>query len=106
MILLSIISNSLFSNANSNIALAYLSEVSDEKDLFTGEIWIGKSAIDVGLVDGIGHLKPILEEKFGKKLKVNMFGPKRSIFQKFGAKLLANNIKQLNNEALWARFGL
>ena len=81
-------------------------KLSDEKELFTGEIWIGKSAIDVGLVDGIGHLKPILEEKFGKKLKVNMFGPKRSIFQKFGAKLLANNIEQLNNEALWARFGL
>ena len=51
-------------------------------------------------------MDPYLEEKFGKKLKVNMFGPKRSIFQKFGAKLLANNIEQLNNEALWARFGL
>jgi serine protease SohB len=82
------------------------SKLSDDKDLFTGEIWIGKKAIDVGLVDGIGHLKPFFEKKYGKKVKINIFGGKKSILQRFGAKLLANNIDELNYQALWNRFGL
>ena len=82
------------------------SKLSDDKDLFTGEIWIGKKAIDVGLVDGIGHLKPFFEKKYGKKVRINIFGGKKSILQRFGAKLLANNIEELNYQALWNRFGL
>ena len=82
------------------------SKLSDNKELFTGEIWIGKKAIDVGLVDGIGHLKPFFEKKYGKKVRINIFGGKKSILQRFGAKLLANNIEELNYQALWNRFGL
>tara|TARA_Y100000739_G_C20600634_1_gene462742 strand:- start:787 stop:1596 length:810 start_codon:yes stop_codon:yes gene_type:complete len=81
-------------------------KLSNHKDLFTGEIWIGKKAIEVGLVDGIAHFKPFFEKKFGEKVKINIFGGKKSILQRFGAKLLANNIEELNYQALWNRFGL
>lgn len=77
-----------------------------EGDLFTGEIWVGQKAIDVGLVDGMGHLVPKMKELFGKDVNFNVFGPKRSILQRFGAKVLADGIDHLEERALWARYGL
>lgn len=72
------------------------------RDLFTGEIWVGASAIDVGLVDGVGHLKPVMQERFGKKVKFANYGPRKSLLSRFGAQVLG----QLEERALWARYGL
>ena len=93
-------------NFISHVKLQRGSKLSTEEDLFSGEIWIGKNAVEVGLVDGIGHLREILEIKLGNKIKINSFGPKRSIFHRFGTKILTDNIDQLQNRGLWARFGL
>ncbi|PJN96038.1 hypothetical protein CNY89_04915, partial [Amaricoccus sp. HAR-UPW-R2A-40] len=38
-------------------------------DLFTGEIWVGAGAIEVGLVDEIGHLAPTMHRLYGEKTK-------------------------------------
>ena len=40
------------------------------KKVFTGEVWEANRARDLGLIDGIGHLEPILKEKFGKEIKL------------------------------------
>jgi len=93
-------------NFISHVKLQRGSKLSNEEDLFSGEIWIGKNALEVGLVDGIGHLREILEEKLGNKIKINSFEPKKSIFHRFGTKILTDNIDQLQNRGLWARFGL
>ncbi|MEL6519682.1 MAG: S49 family peptidase [Pseudomonadota bacterium] len=74
----------------------------EDRDLFTGEIWVGGSAIDVGLVDGVGHLKPVMEERFGKKVKFSIYGAKKPWLARFGAQLAA----QIEERALWARYGL
>jgi ClpP class serine protease len=34
-------------------------------DLFNGEFWAGKTALGLGLIDGIGGYHQILEDKFG-----------------------------------------
>lgn len=81
-------------------------KLSEDKDLFTGEIWVGARAIDVGLVDGIGHLVPVIKERYGQKVKTNVFGPRRSLFQRFGARVLSDTMDQLDEKALWARYGL
>ncbi|EPX81813.1 Peptidase, family S49 [Litoreibacter arenae DSM 19593] len=80
--------------------------LSEDGDLFTGEIWVGQKAIDVGLADAIGHLVPVMKERFGDKVRFNTFGPKRSLFQRFGVRVLTSAIDQLDEKALWARFGL
>lgn len=81
-------------------------KLSDDGDLFTGEIWVGQKAIDVGLADAIGHLVPVMKERFGDKVVFNNFGPKRSLFQRFGARVLTDTLEQLDEKALWAQFGL
>src|ERR1700689_1709131 len=39
-----------------------------ENDLFSGEYWTGKKAMELGLVDAIGDLRGTLRERFGDKV--------------------------------------
>ena len=39
-----------------------------ENDLFSGEYWTGRRALELGLVDGIGDLRGVLRERFGDKV--------------------------------------
>lgn len=77
-----------------------------DRDLFTGEVWVGQSAVDVGLVDGVAHLVPKLKALYGDKMKMVPYGVKRSIFQRLSGRILAEAMDQVEERALWARFGL
>lgn len=76
------------------------------KDLFTGEIWVGAKAQEVGLVDGIGHLVPKMKEVFGDKVRFLPYGPKRSFLQRFGARAVGDALDGIEERAMFARFGL
>lgn len=76
------------------------------KDLFTGEIWVGKAAIEVGLIDGIGHLVPLMKQRFGSKVRFARYGVRRSILQRFGARVLNDTLDGIEERAHFARFGL
>ena len=62
-------------------------KMADDPDLFTGEIWIGKGAVEKGLADAVGHLVPVLHERFGKTVRLRRYGPRRSLMARFGAGL-------------------
>ena len=76
------------------------------EELFTGEIWVGADAKDVGLIDGIGHIVPVLKERFGKKVKLRRYGVRKSVFQRFGATLAQDALSGIEERAEYARFGL
>ncbi len=38
--------------------------------LFSGEFWTGSTAVDLGLVDGIGDVRQVMREKFGDNVKL------------------------------------
>lgn len=78
----------------------------DDRDLFTGEIWIGQSAIDVGLADGIGHVVPVMKEKFGEKVKFRPYGQKRNLFSRLGIRAMEDALNVVEERSLWARYGL
>lgn len=84
--------------------------LSDNPDLFTGEIWIGDRAVAEGLADGVGHLLPVLKDRFGDKVRLRRYGARRSLFKRFGLNLaagLASGIAdQIEERALLARYGL
>ena len=75
-------------------------------DIFTGEIWLGKSAKELGLIDGIGHLETVMKEKFGEKTRIKFYGQKKSFLQRFGVKLINETAAYLEERAAFARFGL
>lgn len=75
-------------------------------DLFSGDVWVGEQAVALGLADGIAHLVPKMKELFGDKVRFALSGPKRSLWQRFGASVLGDVMTGIEERALWARYGL
>ncbi len=78
----------------------------EDQDMFTGEIWVGEKAVDVGLAEGIGHLVPKMKEVFGDKVRLVPYGPRRSFLQRFGANVVGDMVHGIEERAQFARFGL
>jgi signal peptide peptidase SppA len=75
-------------------------------DLFNADVWVGKQAVDLGLVDGVAHLEPKLKVLYGDKVKLAPLGRKRSLFQRLGLSLTDETLGAVEDRALWARYGL
>ncbi|PTQ73499.1 serine protease SohB [Celeribacter persicus] len=80
--------------------------LSKEVELFDGSFWTGAKGVGLGLADGIGHLVPKMKEIYGDKVKLSVFGAKRPLLRRFGTELAAGLTAQVEEQALWARFGL
>jgi serine protease SohB len=81
-------------------------KLSEGRDLFTGEIWLAKRAAELGLIDGIGHLKPMMKERFGDKVKFRSYGARRGLLSRFGTQMVGDAVQGIEERAAYARFGL
>lgn len=86
-----------------------------DTDLFTGEFWTAKRALELGLVDALGDLHSTLRARFGDKVRVVPIRPKRGLFQMprlpfTGAAdagdLAGSVIAAIEDRMAWSRFGL
>jgi len=88
-----------------------------EDQLFTGDFWTGRKALEFGLVDGIGELTETMKDRFGDKVRFRPMGPrlswlKRRLGASWGGNRLAGGgfaadvLAVLEERALWGRFGL
>jgi len=73
-----------------------------DKDIFTGEFWAGNRAVELGLADGIAHLKPKMQELYGEKTRFAVYGPRRGLLRRFSSELLGT----VEDRMSFARFGL
>lgn len=80
--------------------------LSDTADLFNADVWVGRQAVDLGLVDGVAHLVPKLKAMYGDKVKLVPFGRKRSLMQRLGMAMVDQTLGAVEDRALWARYGL
>ena len=48
-----------------------------DPDLFSGEFWLGRKAIGLGLADGIGDTRSVLRERYGRKVVLRRVGRPR-----------------------------
>lgn len=92
----------------------------DDADLFEGQVWTGRQAKEIGLIDGIGHLHGVLKERFGKDVKLPLMTKPKPWWQRRlrmggaagGGDLtdpkawIDGALDSLEERALWARFGL
>ncbi len=76
-------------------------------DLFEGDIWTGREALPLGLIDGLGHAREILREKYGDKIRFRRIPIAKP---PLGRRLLGAGtraaIEAVEERAHWARFGL
>jgi serine protease SohB len=80
--------------------------LTDHEDLFSGRVWVGRGAVDVGLADGVGHLVPTMKERHGDKVRFAVHGPRRSLLRRFGLEAAAQLSAGLEERALGSRYGL
>ncbi|MGD0023727.1 MAG: S49 family peptidase [Xanthobacteraceae bacterium] len=87
-----------------------------ENDLFSGEYWTGRRALELGLVDAIGDLRSVLRERFGDKVVTPLVTAERGLLGRrvwgvggnefMPAGLAEDMISALEARAMWARYGL
>lgn len=79
--------------------------LAEGEELFGGEIWTGARAVELGLADGVGHLVPEMQRRYGEKVRFLEYGRRRPLLQRLGASLTDEVAGALEERALWARFG-
>ncbi len=84
-----------------------------DDDLFNGDIWSGKQALALGLIDGIGDLRSVMREKFGERVKLRPMAERRGLVRRrlgisgpAPVELAGEIIAALEEWAAWRRFGL
>ncbi|GEP10877.1 S49 family peptidase [Methylobacterium gnaphalii] len=90
-------------------------QLSSGQNLFTGAVWSGRQALDLGLVDALGDLRTTLRARFGEKVELKLIAEAKGSFL---ARLLRRGgpgvaaympdalIAAIEERAAWARFGL
>ncbi|MEZ5823580.1 MAG: hypothetical protein R3C97_02185 [Geminicoccaceae bacterium] len=84
-----------------------------DEELFSGRVWSGSRAVDLGLVDGIGDLHGEMRKRFGERVRLAPVNPRRSWLQrrlgiKAGSPLdpAHDLIAAFEERLLYSRFGL
>lgn len=91
----------------------------DCSEVFSGRVYTGAEAVQVGLVDGVGDLSGIVRERFGDNVRLETFGPKRQMPAWWPVQSLAwggtHDVAvemvdamsdHVQTRMLWARYGL
>jgi signal peptide peptidase SppA len=88
----------------------------DAEDLFSGEVWTGTKAAELGLVDGLGTMREVLAKRYADAHIVAV-EPRRPLLARLGmagvtarlgspAEHLLAAVDLLEQRATWSRFGL
>ncbi|GLY36536.1 serine protease [Amycolatopsis sp. NBRC 101858] len=78
------------------------------EDLFTGDVWLGAKAHELGLIDGLGSLRQIITERY-PDADISVAEPKRPLLARLGvgAPAAASAVLDaVTQKAAWSRFGL
>ncbi len=87
----------------------------DDAKLFSGEFWTAKRGLEMGMVDSLGELRAVLQERYGTKVHLPVVAPKRRLLSRFGLggemgssleQIGPATIAALEERAHWQRFGL
>ena len=89
--------------------------VGTDDELFTGEVWIGRKAVELGLADGLGTLREVLGERY-PDAELQMMHARKSLAARLGLpaagapggvpEAAVALVGALEQRAGWARFGL
>jgi signal peptide peptidase SppA len=89
---------------------------SGHDDLFSGEVWTGNRAVELGLADGLGNLREVISTRF-PDAEISVAEPKRPLLARLGLagaaglslsagdRVLAA-VEAIETRAAWSRFGL
>ena len=76
-------------------------------ELFSGEFWSGKKALELGLIDGIGNANDILREKYGEDVIIKNFEKSKSwLARKLSSESYVEKlINTIEEKSIWQKYG-
>ena len=83
-----------------------------EGELFTGAVWSGRRALEMGLIDGLGEMRQVLRARYGDKVRLVTVGGRRGWLSRrlrpeIGPGDWAEGaLAALEERMLWSRYGL
>ncbi|MFT6557363.1 MAG: signal peptide peptidase SppA [Sneathiella sp.] len=85
-----------------------------DKELFSGDVWTGTKAMELGLIDGISDMRSFLRKKYGEKVEFQLLEGRKSWIQRtlgLGAQSVTSQavgdfVAAAKNEAAWNKYGL
>ncbi len=86
----------------------------EDGQLFNGQVWTGRKAVELGLVDGVGDLHSVMRQRYGDGVKLHVINRRRGWFSR-GLALPVNIpngtwiedlIMAVETREYWRRFGL
>ena len=83
----------------------------DEATLFSGDIWTGSQALEIGLIDGLADMRSEMQRRYGGKAKFQSAELRRGLLSRLrGDRILAIDstdiARALDDWTVWKRFGL
>lgn len=81
------------------------------EQLFSGEVWTGVKAAELGLVDGLGSVRSVIAERF-PDAELVVAEPRRALLARLGvpgasaADRVLAALDAIENRVTWSRFGL
>ncbi|MCV6586707.1 MAG: S49 family peptidase [Marinibacterium sp.] len=103
---LQVLLDDIHGNFKSHVSDRRGDKLDPTQNLFTGEVWLARRAQALGLIDGLAHLRPKMEELFGDKVRFRRYGPRRSPWSRLGAQAADSVVSGIEERAAYARFGL
>ena len=91
----------------------------ESEQLFGGDVWTGKRALELGLIDGLGDLYSVTRERFGEEVKIRFVDVPKKWFRRrlgleagfegngsFQDNFVEKLWHQLETRSLWSKYGL
>lgn len=97
----------------------------DTDGLYSGEVWLGESACEIGLIDGIGEARAVLRQRFGRRLSIRTIVPRKGllsgllsttaratqavpddVFRNVGESWAGDLLAAIEERLIWQRWGL
>ncbi|MCC7275370.1 MAG: S49 family peptidase [Alphaproteobacteria bacterium] len=80
--------------------------------LFSGEVWVGARAVELGLADGTGEVRAAMRARFGRKVRLPVVNPERRRWRVWPrvaadpAEWVSSTLAAVEERATWTRYGL
>ena len=92
----------------------------DDDSIFSGEVWLGRRAVELGLIDGLGELTTLVRARFGRKVALReivehkgwlartlpIAAPRLPDSEGPAAAAVEAALAAVEERAWWARYGL
>ena len=82
--------------------------IGNADDLYSGEVWTGPKALQLGLIDGLGTMRGVIGRRYPDAHVITV-EPRRPVLARLGigpSSLAEHLVQLLEQRATWSRFGL